>query len=1020
MSNLQPPLVCLTAPSVCLAAITIFNRWKHVLAHVRQPITRGTSLSLRSGSLAVLAAALCFVTSTMAQETPTQSDRQSQVGSDHSSLPQGSPSITPADILGFEDLGTWSVSGFRPDIRIQTTTNRTQGSAAYEVYDDSPIFKLKSLPVAFSAAALTGIGNKGASLLLDVELPCDTRDERRGEHASCDADNFGWIEGFIHSRSRRLERVSLGKVSFNKYRPGIYNTFSFSIPDWVSSTLNNEDVSDLVFEFEVNSSCSPQSPYLFDNLRVHSVELVQNPTGQSPPAGYGGSVDMTVTGGAPVQQSFDLDPLQIPESLHLKSGTAGATTLQLEAGLDSATTFTCTYNPDASDTTNQSYKLQSCTGTYESGDLISSNWVSLQIVGGTASQTVYAQLVLSPLGDQAGSGLLPAMPTFWGSADSCAPAPVAGQVVTTSTSCATQIAQANTIITNYFNQVESAHPSPNWVVAPVPEFATRSADGTPTSFVSDATADGIVKSMANATPNATPNNTSNNVPFSTGGDLNPGGSFDAYWKLSGNLTPTAVTGTDENLTHFDAAFTAHAVLFGDDEDVVDAKLTADTDSGETTPTYKAATSSGTLGFYIFGEEIPSGGLSISPSTGFSVDPSFNQEYDLPPIQIWIFDITLGALIDADLNAQGSAAISGADLSVIPNASLGAHVAGGINLGIASGSVDAKVNLITLSTPMNAQVQWVLNNQPAICAATLNGSLNGQLSVSSGGGEVDLDASFGPCPFCYTDSMTLFKWGPLASKSWTLFSDTIDTQLFGLPAALCPYTTAVNIVSPTSGKVLLADIPVVLAGSAAPTNTSLPSTSVYTWTFAPGANASTYTLNPAGANSANPTVTFGPPTSGSSSTWTVNMSAVTTVNSAGGTAITETGTATPVTITVSNLSPGIYISGVSSFYNGNAGQDASGVYQVGNAPGQITITGLINETASTLNTTFTVVPCNDGTAACTSPGTATTLPTINPTTTTPSATWTGFSGGYFKVTMTTTSGATTLGTATAILYGTVIV
>ena len=315
------------------------------------------------------------------------------------------------------------------------------------------------------------------------------------------------------------------------------------------------------------------------------------------------------------------------------------------------------------------------------------------------------------------------MPTFWGAADTCSPTPVAGKVVTKSTSCSDQVAQANSIVTSYFNEVNSAHPSPNWVVAPVSEAATRRADGTPTNHLTGSSTD--------ATPDA-----SNDLPFDTGGDLNPGGSFDAYWKLSGNLTPTAVTGTDENLTHFDAAFTAHGVLFGDDIDVADAKVTADTDSGETTPTYKPATSSGSLDFYVFGEEIPSDGITFSPSTGFNVDPSWSQEYDLPPIEIWIFDITLGALADADLKAEGSAALSGADLSITPTASLGAHISGGIDLGIAEGDVDAQVNLISLSAPITAQAKWVLDEDPAICAAELTGSLDGNLDVSSGGGDVD--------------------------------------------------------------------------------------------------------------------------------------------------------------------------------------------------------------------------------------------------------------------------------------------
>jgi hypothetical protein len=594
------------------------------------------------------------------------------------------------------------------------------------------------------------------------------------------------------------------------------------------------------------------------------------------------------------------------------------------------------------------------------------------------------------------------MPTFWGDADTCSPSPVPGTVVTTSTSCTAQTAAANQIVTTYFNQVDSEHPAPNWIVAPVPTAALRSNDGTPTG---------------------TGSGSANNIPFNTGGDLNPGGSFDAYWTLSGNLDPTAVTGTDENLTHFDAAFAAHTVLFGDDVDVVDAKVTADTDSGQTTPAYKAATSTGTLGFYVFGEEIPSGGLSVSPSTGFSVDPSWNQEYDLPPIQIWIFNITLGALVDADLNAQGSAALSGADLSVTPNASIGAHVSGGINLGVADGSVDAKVNLITLSTPTTAQVKWVINNTPQVCATTLNGSLNSNLNLSSGGGEVDLDASVGDCPICYTHSWTLFKWNPLISKSWTLLDDTIDVQLFALPTSLCKYPIAVNIVSPANAASLSSGLPITLIGSAAPTDDTIAYTSTYNWTYTPGANAGTVTVNPAGANGPNPVVTFGPPTSGNTSTWTIGLTATTSVTGVSGPPNTVTATATPVTVTVTNLQKGVYIGQIVSGPNGPAVPDSTvgGAYNMGNIPLPVTVSGIVSGATGTLNTTFTVAFCNDGTAACTNPVSPMSLPVTGAATTTPSAVWSsGFQGGYYKITMTTTAGGSSFGTASAIVYGYVLV
>ena len=1003
------------AQFVCLAASLMpLQLMKLALDNARGKTRRETRVShgFRTG-IAVLAAASCFVTSAAAQEAPSASG--SGVDAAAASPAEAVIPNPSNSIMGFEALGTWTVStsNLVAADYVQLTTNRTQGVEAYSVYGPPSLFKLVSHPIASSATALAGIGERGALLQIDVLAPSKPEISTEAESGSCPAGNAGWIEGFVSSKSLGLESVPLGKVSFSKYRACIYNTVSFTVPESVSSAIGTREFNDLVFEFDVSSPSGIEGAYLFDNLRIHSVEMIQKPNGVAPPVGYGGSVELTVTGNKPVKQAFSLDPMQIPAGLHLKKGTAGTTTLQLEAGLDSNTTFTCTYIPDSSDTSGQSYKLHSCTGAYVPGDLVNANWVSLAIEGGEESQQVYAQLVLSPLGDLTGSGLLPAMPTFWGNADTCSPTPVAGKVVTISTSCSSQTKQANQIVTDYFNQVNATHPSPNWVVAPVPDSATRHGDGTPKTQSADKLA-------------VVPDDGENDLTFDTGGDLNPGGSFDAYWNLSGNLTPTPVIDnngnpTDENLTQFDAAFTAHGVLFGDDVDLVDAKLTADTDSGETTPTYKPATSSGTLGFYVFGEEIPSGGLTFSPSTGFSIDPSWNQEYDLPPIEIWIFDITLGAVVEADLKASGSAALSGADLSVVPSASLDAHISGGIDLGIAQGDVDAKVNLVKLSTPVAAQAKWVINDDPAICAATLNGSLNGDVNVSSGGGQVDLDATFGFCPFCYTDSWTLFKWGALASKSWNLFSDTINTQLFKLPASMCKYSINASIVAPTAGASLSSGLPITLTGSAAPTETSLPYTVTYNWSFTKGANASTVTVNPAGAHSANPTVTCGAPTSGNSSTWTINMTATTTVRSASGAVLTQTASAAPVTVTVTPLSAGDHIT-VSAEYTQVTTQGPIPVWEVGNAPGLITFSGVIADATGTPNTTVTIAPCTFmiQPIRCQASGPATTLDTVGPNTSTPYATLTGFSGGSYLVIMSTTVGGSYFSSASAVIYFTDII
>jgi len=933
---------------------------------------------------------------------------------DENSKPTASPQsiYTPSanDIMGFEYTTTWSVlnDGYSPDFNVNSTTTRTQGKAALAVINPQQVVTLTSRPVASSALGLAGVGNSGAVLQLDVQLPSQC--ENGIDNGNCAPARAGWVEGFVTAGSLGLYYVPIGRVAFEKYRAGIFNTIDFPIPDSVSSSLKSARFSDLIFEFVVSSPRRVVGTYLFDNLRVHSAEMVQPPTGSAPPAGYGGSLNVLVLGNKPFTESFALNPTQIPGGFHLKKGTAGTTTVRLELGLDSTPTTTCSYIPESTDRSDQSYILKSCTAGYRAGDILSANWVSVAIEQGISSQELDAQLVVAPLGQVTGSGLIPAMPTFWGNSDTCSPQPVQGKVVTASTSCLNQVKQANQIITNYFNQVNAANPSPNWIVAPVPESALRHGNTTPTNFLTHpATTD------KEAVPADDPEN---DTSFNTGGDLNPGGSFDAYWSLSGNLEPTAVTGTDENTTHFDATFTTHGVLFGEDIDVFDAKLTADTDSGETTPSYKAATSTGSLGFYVFGEEIPSLSPSFSPSVGYSHPFEESEPLDLPPIQVWIFTLTLGADVDAKVDLNVSAGLSGADLSITPSATLGAHASGGIDLGIISGSVEAKVQLAVLSAPVTAQAKFVVNTDPLVCATTLNGSIKGDLDISSLGGEIDLNGSVGICPFCVTDSYTVFKWSPIVSKSWNLFNDTLSYQAFGLPASMCSLPIKVNIVSPTSGASLSAGVPVVLNGLAAPTESMPFYTSTYKWTFTPGANASTVSVNPTGATSANPFVTFGAPKSGTTSTWTIGLTATTTVQSQGGAILTNTATAAPVQVTITSVQPGDRIYQVASARNVVTWIQAGNYWDVGNVPGPITIYGSVAGLTGNINTNFSVALCNDGTPACTDPVPAF-IPTLTITggnTTTPTAVWDGMTGGYFVLNMITTRDGATLAGASAIIYG----
>jgi hypothetical protein len=192
-------------------------------------------------------------------------------------------------------------------------------------------------------------------------------------------------------------------------------------------------------------------------------------------------------------------------------------------------------------------------------------------------------------------------------------------------------------------------------------------------------------------------------------------------------------------------------------------------------------------------------------------------------------------------------------------------------------------------------------------------------------------------------------------------------------------------------------------------------STYNWTYAPGAHASLigFKVN-LGATTANPNVTFPQPISGSSSTWTISLSATDTVSSAGGTQIKSTASASPVTITVTALPPSVNITellgadGTAFTPNANGFIDAT-------SPTNYTVVGLVAGASGILNTTFTVAQCADATAACTSPGPATALTTTNAGTTTPSASLAGlFIQTYYKITMSTTANGSTFGQASAVV------
>jgi hypothetical protein len=891
-------------------------------------------------------------------------------------------------IMGFETTAGWSLMASAKSTTASSTTTRTQGSFALSLDGPSNRTTLTSLPVASTASALAGVGDVGAMFEVDVLLPL----------VQGNAVNSGRMQLFVRCPSRGLYDVLVGAVAFNPFRLGVYNTMKLPIPTAVSRALGGDATfDDLTFEIAVTSPGMITGSYLFDKLRVHSGRLVTAGVGTRPPLGYGGSIDLVVFGGTSVVQSFALEPVQVPSSLHLKLGTAGNTSVQLALGLDGTPSLSCTYAPDPLDATGTSYRLTSCTAGAQAGDLVSANWVSLAIVGGDSSIKLRAQLASNPVGDQVGAGIIPPMPTFWGDFDGCVPSPSPGTIVTTSASCARQVAQANQIVTDYFNLVNQSNVAPNWIVTPVPERARRHGDGSAHDNLTG--------------PPPPPGDPP--LPFDDEGHLNQGGDWDAYWRLSGEADPESVAGSDRTTTFFSATFGTHVVLFGEDVDVASIEADVRTATTESTPVAVGPSQTGTLHLFLFGIEIPTGGISTDLTTfNFEEDKEF--DYDLPPIQIWIFSVTIGATATVGFTATGSFPVnsSGFNLVFTPQAALGAHVKGGVSLYIASGGVDAKVQLLSVFIPVTVSEGWGFNFDPAVCDATLTGSQKAQAMIGSAGGEIDLVASFGVCPFCKDESWPLFKWAPLLTYTEDLFSGPV-ADTFGLPPAVCTKPLTVQIDAPTSGGTTAANLPITLLGHATATDHAgfVPCNDL-TWTFTP-ANASD-SVSPSTASGCSPQVTFAQPANGSSASWTINLSASESFTNAFET-ITESGTATPVSLTVSTLAGGDYITLLTdsngTSYTPNLASCSGFTFCITNslnAALSFTVQGLVSGASGALSTSFTVTDSSNNTTA---------LTTNNATSATPSATWTppvvnGTNQGNFTITMTTTAGGSSFGTATA--------
>jgi hypothetical protein len=625
---------------------------------------------------------------------------------------------------------------------------------------------LTSARLASTAAGLVGIDATGATISLDVLLPTQLAKVK----------DLGSLQLFVSCPSRGLANANLGSVNFHGARLGIYRTVKFTVSDKVRRALKGATYKDLTFDLKLHAPAKASGAYLFDNMRLGSPA--------TPPPAPAASIDLVaITSYSPAATTpgvanFPVGVVQVPQSFHVKLGSAGTGTATLALGYTNSSVVTCTY---VGATGGTSYVLSSCTGGAQAGDLLGADFAQLTIVSGdpTAGPTkIRAQLAENPVGDVTGGNVIPPMPTFWGDT----------------------AASANQIATDYFNAVNAAPPSGGQrVQAPVGDFAKRSGDPTP----------------FDATHGPPP---SNDPDFHYEGHMNNGGNWDGYWHYDSYLVydehynafpvygdPRSVPTPDpagHRTIEFTSDLSVHAVLWGMDK--ILARMTAqiDTDSGPigNAPVDTPASSSGSIAVYdIFGNQTSS---DINPGNGGTMSlPSGppHDEYNLPvPIEIWIFTIQIGAVADAGVTVAkvGSAPVfsnTSIAAQVSPSASIGAHVFGGIDLGVASGGVDARIALLSATLTLAAQASWAITTDPTICNTTLSYALSGNAALSSLGGEVDLVASFGVCPFCWSDSWTIYSWSSLAETKYSLFNSSGQVPA-ALPTGTCWQCQPINAYS----------------------------------------------------------------------------------------------------------------------------------------------------------------------------------------------------------------------------------
>jgi hypothetical protein len=359
------------------------------------------------------------------------------------------------------------------------------------------------------------------------------------------------------------------------------------------------------------------------------------------------------------------------------------------------------------------------------------------------------------------------MPTFWGD----------------------KPAEIDQIINAYSTalNVPATKTERRFIKMPTPDFALRHGDGSPRNLLD---------------PNLPP--IPNDPPFSQEGHMNPNSdTWDAWWALSGKLLFDNLA-DNRQTSHFEANASVNVMVWGATKTIASMQLTVDTDGGRVTNTgVQQPHSHGELHMFLLNTELPPNGESLDAQTGFLFTEGKDDVYNAPAFHVWFFKIQAGVTSHAGFTAQGALSANGFRVHVQPDFSLGMHLFGGVDVLIASGGIDANVQLLQVALPIDANLNWAVHTTPGDCKAYVDFSLGANLTLSTLGGNVNLVATLGACPFCYDASWELMHWKGVNLGTVPIFSfDPAKTGLqttFDLPdVSACRQDLRVEVLSPRVG------------------------------------------------------------------------------------------------------------------------------------------------------------------------------------------------------------------------------